>query len=256
MGRSALILAAVFWGCPSNGVNVVLQRDGGPVCGRDPTDQVQYPDCATGTRCVNRICVPTCTGGTACPSGTYCGGPAAPEDVCTSVAASTCATTADCPTPQKCLVGFCASAQLRADGGFQGCVRNDPNDACGTDAVCYALVTSSGGIANTCVGLPGCSQDGGCPVGPLGGVCNDGNLADGGPLIPGKGRICLATYCVRETDCNSTWHCFHRTPQPLGNCSFGQVGDPCFTNADCINSSGCTGADGGLLDGGVPGACH
>jgi hypothetical protein len=194
----------------------------------------------------------------------YCEGSASPDDVCAPIATPTCTTNLQCPNPQKCLgvdtlgrgAGFCVSQNLRADGGYQGCVRNDPNDACAPDAVCYPLATSGGAVSNTCVGLPACSQDGGCPAGFIGSVCNEGNLADGGQLIPGKGRICLVTFCVRESDCNAVGHCFHRTPtQPLGACNFGLAGDPCFTNADCFNSSGCAGADGGLQDGGVPGNC-
>jgi hypothetical protein len=272
MGRSALILsAAVLWGCPSTGgITVTLQPDGGPVCGflAPPNDKLQYPTCAAGTECVNNVCVPTCAdGGAACPSGTYCEGGSAPAaDVCAPVTTATCAKVADCPAPQQCFArisgvsgaGFCASPQRRGDGGYQGCVQHDPNDFCGPDAVCYSLVNSTGtALVNTCLGLPACSQDGSCPAGAAGSVCNDGNLADGGQLIPGKGHLCLLSYCVRETDCNPIGHCFHRTPaQPLGSCDFGQSGDPCFTNADCINSSGCAGADGGYLDGGFPGACQ
>jgi hypothetical protein len=269
MGRSALIIsAAALWGCPSTGgITVTIQPDGGPVCGylAPPYDTVQYPPCAAGTECVNAVCVPTCTGGATCSSGLYCEGGSAPaEDVCAPVTTATCARVADCPAPQQCFArisgvtgaGFCASPQRRGDGGYQGCVQHDPNDFCGPDAVCYSLVNSTGtALVNTCLGLPACSQDGGCPAGAVGSVCND--LADGGQLIPGKGHLCLIAYCVKETDCNPVGHCFHSTPaQPMGSCDFGVSGDPCFTNADCINSSGCTGADGGYLDGGFPGTCQ
>jgi hypothetical protein len=260
MGRSALIavLAAGLWGCPSTGrTPVVPQPDGGPIC------QSGDNTCAAGTRCVNRNCVPSCAAG--CPAGTYCEGPA-PRDFCVPVTAIACANSRNCPAPQVCFLGppacsnfctrgVCASQQLRADGGYQGCLVNaGADDACGPDAVCYTLGATTGTV-NACVGLPACNQDGGCPGGTFGSVCNDA-LPDGGQILPGKQRICLFSYCLRDSDCNQSGHCFHTTSAEPGRCNFGLAGDPCFTKADCFNAQSCAGADGGVLDGGVPGACQ
>jgi hypothetical protein len=256
MGRSALIavIAAALWGCPSGGSTSTTPRpDGGPICGVGPADIAVYPACAAGTRCNNRTCAPTCAAG--CPPGMYCEGPP-PEDVCALVNPIVCAKNTDCPAPQGCLFGLCASAELRADGGYQGCVLSEPDDACGPDAICYSLANSNGTISNTCVGLPACSQGGACPPGTYGAICNEGRNPDGGPLLAGKQRICLFSYCMQDTDCNVAAHCFFGAPALLGRCNFGRAGDGCFSNADCIGSTGCSGADGGLLDGGTPGACH
>jgi hypothetical protein len=231
MGRSALIavLAVALWGCLSTGSATVIPRiDGGPVCGAPPPPDTQnFPPCAAGTTCVNRICLPTCDAGW-CAAGTYCEGPA-PEDVCAPVAPIACSRESDCPNPQVCLAGLCSSPQLRADGGYQGCVLNsEPNDACGNDAVCFQLCTDTACVnrVNRCVGLPACGQDGGCPQGTLGSICNDGRNPDGGQLFPGKQRICLLSYCMKDTDCNAAAHCFFGAPALLGRCNFGNAGDP------------------------------
>lgn len=252
MGRSALITAlaaaALATGCPASNNNPGAGRpDGGPSC------QSGDNSCAAGTRCVNRNCVPTCSGGAACQTGSYCEGPNAPEDVCAQLTPIACTTPTQCPFPQTCLNGLCASAELRADGGYQGCVVNGGvNDACGPDAVCYALTQG-----NTCLGLPACGQDGGCPTGVFGAVCNDGRLDGGAQVLPGKQRLCLYAYCVLDSDCPAAAECFHSTLAiPSGTCYFGAAGSPCFSNKDCFQSAACAGQDGGLEDGGIPGACR
>jgi hypothetical protein len=261
MGRSALILAlaAAVWGCPSSGhITINLQPDGGPVCGGDPLPgSPTYGPCDVGLTCVNRICTPNC--GAGCAAGTYCEG-LPPRDICAPVQPIACTKNLDCPNPQGCFNGLCASVELRADGGYQPCIPNsEPDDGCGADALCYVLVVSGGTIRNTCVGLPACGQNGSCPAAPSGGygsVCNDGRNPDGGQLMAGKQRICLFGYCTIDGDCDRTARCFFGTPTVPGKCQYGSAGDPCFTNADCLNSAGCGGADGGLLDGGSPGTCH
>lgn len=259
MGRSALILAlaAAIWGCPpsTGGTVINLQPDGGPVCGEDPRLPLTYPPCDTGLRCVNRICMPNCDAGS-CPGGMYCEGPA-PKDVCAPVAPINCTSDVNCPNPQKCNYGLCTSLQLLADGGYAPCKLNaEPNDNCGPDALCFQNVANNGALTSNCLGQPACGQDGGCPIGSVGAICNDGRNPDGGQLFPGKQRICLFSYCMGNPDCNAAAHCFFAAPALLGQCYYGFVGDPCFTNADCPNSSGCGGSDGGLLDGGTPGTCH
>lgn len=247
MGRRALIaLAIAASACTDTGGNAIVRLDGGPVC------QSGDNSCAAGTRCVNRICTPSCTGDAGCAAGSYCEGPAPLEDVCASNVPIVCQRSLDCPGPQLCLGGLCISEQLRADGGSQGCIPSSLRDACGPDALCFQTR-----VSNQCLGMPACAANGGCPVGNPGSVCNDGRNPDGGQLFPGKQRICLYGFCVADTDCTQKAHCFHPLAgDPLGNCNFGVAGDPCFSNADCIGSSGCSAPDGGFTDGGAPGVCH
>lgn len=242
MGRSALILGTLVCLAACNDTGGTISRiDGGPVC------QAGDNSCAPGTRCVNRVCTPACASDGSCPAGSYCEGPAPVEDVCAANVPIICKQTLDCPRPQYCLGGLCASGQTRADGGFQGCVLGSVNDACGPDAVCFQ--TQNG---NQCLGMPACASNGGCPIGTSGAVCNDGRNPDGGQLFPGKQRICVYGFCAIDTDCTQRAHCFHPAPgNPLGNCNFGVAGDPCFSNADCIGSSACSVPDGGTL-----GVCH
>jgi len=249
MGRSALILILAAAACSSKDAPPVIgpQRpDGGTPC------QAGDSTCRGNLRCVNRNCVPTCPGDAGCPSGSYCEGPAYPEDVCAPLSPIACAKTFDCPDPQTCFGGLCASGQPRADGGYQLCVLNaGADDGCGPDAVC--IVQGQ----NVCAGYPACGQDGGCPQGDIGSACNDGKNPDGGQLIPGKMRICLLGFCTLPSDCPPTSNaCFRATlRKPYGYCNFGLTGSQCFTKADCFNSGACTGADGGLEDGGTPGTC-
>jgi hypothetical protein len=63
--------------------------------------------------------------------------------------------------------------------------------------------------------------------------------------------------CTLDPDCPLTAACFRATLQkPYGQCNFGITGSQCFTNADCFKSVACSGADGGLYDGGTPGTCR
>jgi hypothetical protein len=77
-------------------------------------------------------------------------------------------------------------------------------------------------------------------------------LADGGQIIPGKGRICLAEQCRVEDDCSPGVHCAHLNPgAPFGKCQQGIFNDPCLADRpDCNPNFSCVGA-GVLPDGGA-----
>ena len=259
MGRSALkaafcaaalagAAAALSGSCSKEPPAQGTQPDGGQVC------QSGGHECGAGTRCANRICTATCTGGASCGAGNYCPG-AAPEDVCAPIAPKTCKADLDCPVPQQCLFGRCVSSELLADGGFQFCNLGAVDDHCAPDAVCYPI-----GFGPSCFGLSPCGQDGSCPGTAISNVCN--HLPDGGTLIAGKERVCIFLYCSTNADCGkdpangAQSVCFRGVAHSTyGACQFGSVGDPCFSDADCPRSNGCRGQDGGVDDGGTPGAC-
>jgi hypothetical protein len=139
---------------------------------------------------------------------------------------------------------LCSAGETLADGGLSACSLADANDGCGSDAICLQLL--SGGGANVqCRGMPACAQNGGCPVGPFGAVCNV--RPDGGRLIEGKQRICLYGYCTGPIDCASAQHCvFEPDSGSIGQCYSGVTGSPCNTSQDCFNDGGCNGADAGV----------
>jgi len=248
MGRSTLIaLLAALCACNEDDLAPVVRPDAGDPC------TAGSHTCAGVSRCVNSYCVPACTGGAACPTGTTCAGAALPDDVCLPQAPITCVTTLDCPVNQGCLTGHCVSIETLADGGITSCTVNAVQDKCAPDAWCTLEVN---GLA-TCIGLPLCGADGGCPPGALSQACN--LHADGGHLIEGKGPVCLLEQCDSVSDCSPSALCFHGGGLPWGKCQKGITGDPCGSNADCISAASCDLSDAGIPDGGDAGpigTCH
>ena len=243
-----VVLASAAPGCGSSSNPVKNRPDGGPLCSNGSGN------CPSGTQCNNGTCVTSCDPSGACPSGTFCEGNDPSRNVCAPTAYANCTIDQDCPLPQFCLSNLCVSRELRADGGFQGCILTG-NDGCANDAVCYQAQSASGAVSNTCIGLPACGQDGTCPVGTAGSACND--LPDGGRLFPAKQRVCLYSFCAEAANCPAAAFCFRSSnTSPLGGCSFGTAGSGCFTNADCLAARACVGADGGFDAGGSPGICQ
>jgi len=247
MGRSSLIplgagalVVAVFAAssCSNDATNVVpAQPDAGVIC------DFAARGCPAGQACLNGVCAQRCPGGTGCPAGTYCEGAAAIDEVCAPVQAIACTTFLQCPSPQVCPNGLCTSTELLGDGGRTGnCIPGVADDGCSADGICVSGASGS----PSCLGLPACSQDGGCPVGLLGATCNV--RPDGGRLFPGKQRICLVSVCESTADCPQTGtqaapHCVNEKGALQSFCSPGTKGSPCLAPVDC-NSSICSGSDG------------
>jgi|GEM_PF-1732891 len=253
----ALLIAALFASTHACGsAPAQVQTDGGIVCAHAGLA------CPAGLDCINSVCTPTCDGG-GCLTGTYCTSDRqTAEAVCAPVTSFLCQSSFQCPSPQRCFHGLCASIEPRANGSRQGCLLGQADDGCGTDAVCTRLTDpNSGAPLNDCLGLPQCGQAGDCPIGDLGSVCNDGRQLDGGQLFPGKQRLCLVGFCTKDIDCpsnaQSAEHCFLPNPgqDALGNCNNAGAGNPCFTKKDCFNAIDCFLPDGGLDDGGAIGVC-
>ena len=246
-----LLAALPFTGSAcGGGVGAIPRPDGGTLC------QQGTATCGAGTVCNNGTCTPTCAAdGTGCPTGTYCEGTDPGRQVCAPNALTTCTSDQNCPLPQFCRSGLCLSVELRRDGGFQGCLLGAADDACAGEAICLQSQTSTT-VLNNCIGMPACPQDGICPVGNYGSVCND--LPDGGGrLFANKQRICLFSFCNTTANCPQGDACFLPTKGKLaGQCQSGSPGDLCFSQADCFNSTACAGADGGFEDGGTFGHCQ
>jgi hypothetical protein len=240
MGRSSLIplgaaalVVAIFAAssCAQDpGVSLPLQFDAGLIC------DFAARGCPNGQACLNGICSARCTNGATCPAGTYCEGDASIDQVCAPVEATACINFQQCPAPQGCSSGLCTSSELLGDGGRGTCTPGVLDDGCSADGVCRAPSGS-----NACVGLPACSQDGGCPVGLAGATCNV--RPDGGRLFPNKQRVCLVAFCDGNADCPlQIPHCVNGFGTAKSGCSPGTTGSPCTNDADCNSGSTCNGA--------------
>jgi hypothetical protein len=236
LGAAALVVAVFAASSCSQDPTIVIppQPDGGPVC------DLAARACPPGEACLNSICSARCTAGAACPPGTYCEGDAGIDEVCAPVQTIACANVLQCPAPQNCApYGLCTSSELPADGGRGTCFPGRLDDGCSADGVC--ITGASGTIS--CLGLPACSQDGGCPVGKLGATCNV--RPDGGRLFPGKQRVCLVSFCDGTADCPAALpYCVNEIGPAQSFCSSGLKGSPCLSPADC-KSATCNGTDGG-----------
>ena len=246
MGRRSLIAIALAAGalaglaaapsCSSASDVIITRPDAGPACGSS-----YGPACAAGFACVNSICTPTCTSSSSCPSSYYCENPNDPvEQVCAPVAGGACQNTSNCPYPRRCQENLCVSTVFLGDGGLLACgLGQEPNDGCGPDALCYLASATQ----RTCIALPACDADGGCPNGLQGAVCND--RPDGGKIFAPKQRLCLYAYCEAAADCPQVRpHCVHIGTESFGQCFSGVAGDQCRVPSDCI-SGNCANPDGG-----------
>jgi hypothetical protein len=224
--------------CSNDTDVVIVQPDGGPIC------DLAALHCANGFACVNSVCTQTCPGGSsaACPPGSYCEGDAGFDEVCAPNAAIPCVDITQCPAPQTCFAGLCASQELLGDGGPGTCKSTPPNDGCSAGAICFQ--TSS---TLACVAMPACSVDGTCPPGAAGSTCNV--QADGGRLLEGKQRICLIGLCTSSANCPpASPHCIQQPDAGIEatGCFTGTTNSPCFTTADCTPPFNCVlGADAG-----------
>lgn len=212
-------------------------EDGFFLCSRDNP-------CPAGQWCFNGVCAPGCMTDQDCATNQYCDTKVdLPNNqlgthMCVNKEVPGCVSDGDCAEAQECVMGMCSAAQAE-----QQCTpRPDGQDGCDEYSVCLDLgeVDQEN---NTCVSFPPCPQDGECPVGQIGSICNNEEI------IPDKARICLPGLCETEENCPSGFKCLMLRSN-LGACSDGTLGMPCLTSADCAADLACAGAGAG-----APGYC-
>ncbi len=198
--------------------------------------------CPFGQFCFNGLCAPGCMSDADCADNQYCDTTGATgvtnDQMCVNKEVPTCAADGDCAANQTCVQGLCSAVSVQA----QCTPRPDGQDGCDAFSICLDMGEVDQEV-NTCVTFPPCPQDGECPVGQVGSVCNEED-------IPGKARICLTGLCKSGANCPANFNCLVPGGGSLGMCSDGSFGMPCLEAGDCQAGLGCMGAMGGL-----PGFC-
>jgi hypothetical protein len=199
--------------------------------------------CPAGQFCFNGLCAPGCMTDQDCAANQYCDTKVdLPNNqlgthMCVNKEVPSCSTDGECAETQECVMGLCSAAAVE-----QQCTpRPDGVDGCDDYSICLDL----GEVdqeQNSCVTFPPCPQDGNCPVGQVGSVCNEGD-------IPNKARICLTSLCKSVANCPGGFKCIIPSDN-LGMCSNGTLGMPCMTADDCSGGLTCFGAMGN-----APGFC-
>ena len=236
MKRLSLVLSLALAAC--GGVEVNPQANQHP-SSNDPGYDATKPcgganKCPAGQFCFNGLCAMGCNSNGDCAADQYCD---TTWKECVNKVVATCPDT-PCPDTQMCVKNLCTSKEPPA-------TKCDPqqagyNDGCEKDAICF----QDQGKDPVCYSFPACGENGACPPGMIGAVCNDGYL-------PSKGHICLPGSCKTATNCpNAGFKCVRSNPNaPLGMCSNGGPGMACPTAADCVTGN-CSSAGPGW-----PGVC-
>ncbi len=179
--------------------------------------------CPSGQFCFNGLCAIGCNTNAECASDQYCD---TDWKQCRNKTVSTCPET-PCAETQSCVQGYCTAKEVPAT---QCDPSGGPNDGCATDAFC--LDPNDTGTPK-CHTFPPCPQDGNCPVGAYGALCNDN-------LLQGKARVCLPNACKTAANCPANWHCVKFNQNDvIGSCSNGGPGSPCSAGTECL-SGNCT----------------
>lgn len=193
--------------------------------------------CPDGQFCFNGVCAIGCNSDQDCAENQYCATDT--DGLCHNTEVPTCTSDGDCAEDQVCTKGVCGAP---AEEESECEPSADGEDGCGRYAVCVERDEG-----NTCHTLPRCGQDGSCPTGQAGAVCNE-------EYIPNKAEICLIGLCESSDDCPSEWSCMKAFEgQTLGFCkpgSDGGQGSTCQEDSDC-DSGSCFGATSN-----APGACE
>jgi hypothetical protein len=218
------LLPAWGFGCSADGT-------GGPTDGATtPPGCRSNDDCDPGELCYGNACLAPCGGG-ACDPGFYCFGTGS-GGYCAPGVVATCPATR-CNADQVCASGLCSAPPPTS---FCGTNPFATDDGCGTDAICLPGIEVDGTVDadRRCYALPPCPENGDCPTGTHGALCNDGYFAD-------KARFCMPGLCLTAAaDCPSGWHCIMRNSAPLiGYCSDGSVGSLCRDVGDCNAGLAC-----------------
>lgn len=177
--------------------------------------------CPDGQFCFNGLCALGCQSNGDCGDDQYCDTEF--DRLCHNKTVSTCPET-PCAEGQECVNGFCSA------GPTDEVCMQMPNgeDGCAKDSLCIAEPDDQ--ESYKCYPFPACPEDGQCPIGTEGAVCNDG-------ILPSKSRICLIGLCLAADDCPSEWKCVQFDGEPVGLCSSGAFGYPCNGDADCLSGS-------------------
>jgi hypothetical protein len=203
--------------------------DGGGGGGGDGTICSSSNPCPDGQFCWNGLCALGCNSDGDCADDQYCDTEF--DRLCHNKTVSTCPDT-PCADNQICRDGFCSTPPEDTS-----CMpRPDGNDGC--DA--YSLCLEEDDESTACYSFPACAEDGSCPTGLVGAVCNDG-------IVPNKAQMCLTGMCTGTEHCPSSWSCVMQSTDPAGFCSDGQFGSVCLSASDCQQGLDCFQAVPGTL---------
>ncbi|MCP4501628.1 MAG: hypothetical protein GY822_16845 [Deltaproteobacteria bacterium] len=197
--------------------------------------------CSSDQFCLNGICAPGCLSNTDCADDQYCDTEGTMR--CVASIVTTCPDT-PCAENQTCRDGLCVQVQV------QTCTPTfDDNDGCDEYSLCLDHADIDAEDSDyRCTTMPPCPEDGICPTGGIGAVCNDGHLQ-------GKARFCLSGLCDDGGDCATDFTCIDFNG-PLGACSDGSLGMMCSAQQDiCQEGTSCQsfGDDAGVcFPGGGP----
>lgn len=228
----SLFLALVVMGCGDSsdgggnnggGNNPPPGAQGGGLCSSSNP-------CPSGQFCFNGLCAIGCQSDGNCAADQYCdlkdqGNPVA---YCKKKTVEGCTSDNQCASNQQCVQGLCS---LKPPPNPPSCTTDTPDfkDGCDTYSLCLDPDEDSGAQKPYCASFPQCPQNGVCPVGLGGAVCNDG-------YIPNKGRFCMQGSCRDNANCPSKWSCVKPFANAaLGVCSSGAFGFPCTENAQCVS---------------------
>ncbi len=188
--------------------------EGGSIC----TDEDPCPEQQS---CVNGLCALGCTTDADCADDQYCD--AELDHVCKADEVPTCSDDDDCAASQICMFGYCVVPPESTD-----CQVDIYMDGCESNAICMEDFDT---MDTACYPMPPCGEDGSCPVGIYGAVCNTGYLLD-------KDAICLLGMCATVEHCPANWFCVRYTQNdPLGVCSGGGLGEPCTSDDECLSGA-------------------
>lgn len=227
---AALVFAVLAAGCSQSLGDATDADDTGPsnATDVDPTGGGgEWQPCSAanacpdGQFCFNGLCALGCNSNGDCADDQYCATDG--DRLCHNKEVSTCPDT-PCAEGQVCVNGLCSTPAPQTS------CQPDPagQDGCDSNAVCIEDPAKPG--ATKCYTFPYCGEDGTCPVGTIGAVCNAG-------IIPNKDEICLTSLCQTAEHCPAAWKCVAFDGAPVGYCSSGTAGEFCNTGADCVSGT-------------------
>ncbi len=175
--------------------------------------------CPSGQFCFNGLCSLGCNSNGDCADDQYCD---TEFKQCHNKEVQTCPDT-PCPSGQECVQGLCSA------GSTNKACEQMPNgqDGCASNELCFD--DEEAGKAE-CYPFPACGEDGSCPTGTEGAVCNN-------DFIPSKDRICLIGLCETTDNCPAGQNCIKFQGFPVGECSNGSFGESCTMDSHCLSNN-------------------